>query len=75
MFHVLAILRAIFLAELVNRMVSLDVGLRPASATQIKQQLQHIARIWLALHANFGLVGPRYLRLSEKRPPIPVDTV
>jgi len=48
------------LVELVNRMISLDVEQRPASVTQIRQQLQHVTRIWMAIHANFGLVAPRY---------------
>jgi hypothetical protein len=50
------------LVELVNRMISLDIEQRPASVAQIKQQLQHVARIWMAIHANFGLVAPRYPR-------------
>jgi serine/threonine protein kinase len=51
--HVNSNLSICNLASLVNQMITLDVNLRPESITQVKQELEHITRVWQAINLSF----------------------
>jgi serine/threonine protein kinase len=60
--HVNSNLSICELASLVNQMIMLDVNLRPENITHVKQELEHITRIWQAINLSFWQPGLQYIR-------------
>jgi serine/threonine protein kinase len=50
------------LAALVNQMIALDVSQRPKHITQVRLELERIARVWQAINLSYWLQGPQHHR-------------
>ena len=55
------------LGTLVTQMVDLDVNKRPVSMTVVKQELQRIAHVWMAMNMHYWRPGPQHTTLAQAR--------